>query len=232
MSGCIARVLILGWLLVMGCATSEVNNIEREAKSEAFVVGFLHLESKGPYFRRHQTEAQVRFFDVKNEETGKLTRISMTESTKRFVTRLSPGHYHVLRIQIGEGPFRSESYTDMNFEVFPDKTNYLGIWRLRVDAPKTVRMLQLDVFSEVLNWEPLLVLHPELGEKALMVSIPQPDTNQSRLFCGRSFPSLEPSTFIGDDRAKIIRTFFPEKKSSGILEKKNELFNEKAINFT
>ena len=182
MSGWIARALMLGWLLVMGCATSELDNIEREAKSEAFVVGFLHLEPKGPYFRRHQADAQVRFFDVKNEETGKLTRISMTKSTKRFVTRLSPGHYHVLRIQIGEGPFRSESYTDMSFEVFPDKTNYLGMWRIRVDAPKTVRMLQLDVFSEVLNWEPLLVLHPELGEKALMVSIPQPDTNQSRLF--------------------------------------------------
>ena len=167
---------------MMGCATSALKDGAEETKRGPVVVGFLHVESMGPYFRRHQTEAEVRFFDVKNEETGKSTRISMTESTKWFVTRLSPGHYHVLRIQIGEGPFRSESYTDMNFEVFPDKTNYLGMWRIRVDAPKTVRMLQLDVFSEVLNWEQLLVVHPELGEKALMVSIPQPDTNQSRLF--------------------------------------------------
>jgi len=182
MSWWTVRVLMLGWLLVMGCATSALTDGEGETKHGFVVVGFIHVEPKGPYFRRHQTEAQVRFFDVKNAETGKLTRISMTETAKKFVTRLPSGHYQVLRIQIGEGPFRSESYTDMNFDVFPDKTNYLGIWRLRVDAPKTVRMLQLDVFSEVPDWEQLLLLHPELGEKALMVSTPQPGTNQNRLF--------------------------------------------------
>ncbi len=182
MSWWTVRVLILGWLLVMGCPTSALKDSEEEMKRGPVVVGFLHLEPKGPYFRKHQTEAQVRFFDVRNEGTGELIRVHVREKAKRFVVRLSPGHYHVLRIQIGEGPFRSESYTDMNFDVFPDKTNYLGIWRLRIDAPKTVRMLQLDVFTGVPDWEQLLLLHPELGEKALMVSTPQPGTNQNRLF--------------------------------------------------
>jgi len=70
----------------------------------------------------------------------------------------------------------------MNFDVLADKTMYLGIWRLRVEAPKTVRMLHLDVLGDVPDWDLMVSLHPELGEKALVVSLPQPVINQNRLF--------------------------------------------------
>ena len=177
-----ARILMLAWLLFPGCATSESKDLEGGTKSGSVVVGFIQVEPNGPYFRMHQTEALVRFFDVMNSRTGEWTRVHITEKAERFVTRLSPGHYELFRIQIGEGPFRSESHVNMSFDVLADKTMYLGIWRLRVDSPKTVRMLQLDVLAKVPDWDLLVALHPELGEKALVVSPPQPVTNQNRLF--------------------------------------------------
>ena len=176
------RVLMVAWFLLTGCATWESKELEGGAKSESVVVGVIQVETKGPYFRMHQKEAFVRFFDVRDTSTGEWTRVHMTEKVEGFVTRLSPGHYEIFRIQIGEGPFRSESQVDMNFNVFEDKTIYLGIWRFRVEAPKTVRMLHLDVIGDVPDWDLIVSLHPELGEKALVVSLPQPVTNQNRLF--------------------------------------------------
>ena len=178
----VVRVLMLAWLLLTGCATSESKEFEGGAKSESVVVGFIQVEPNGPYFRMHQKDPFVRFFDVRNTSTGEWTRVHMTEKAKNFLTRLSPGHYELYRIQIGEGPFRSESQVDMNFDVLADKTMYLGIWRLRVEAPKTVRMLHLDVLGDVPDWDLMVSLHPELGEKALVVSLPQPVINQNRLF--------------------------------------------------
>jgi hypothetical protein len=176
------RTLMLAWLLLTGCATSESKEFEGGAKSKSVVVGFIQVEPKGPYFRMHQKDAFVRFFDVRNTSTGEWTRVHLTEKAERFVTRLFPGHYEIFRVQIGEGPFRSESQVDMNFNVFEDKTMYLGTWRFRVEAPKTVRMLHWDVLGDVPDWDQMVPLHPELGDKALVVSLPQPVTNQNRLF--------------------------------------------------
>jgi len=176
------RVLMIAWLLLAGCATSESKEFEGGAKSESVVVGVIQVEPNGPYFRMHQKDALVRFFDVRNTSTGEWTRVHMTEKAESFQARLSPGHYELFRIQIGEGPFRSESQVDMTFDVLADKTMYLGLWRLRVEAPKTVRMLHLDVLGDVPDWDLMVSLRPELGEKALVPSLPQPLTNQNRLF--------------------------------------------------
>ncbi len=174
-------VLLAGWLF-QGCATVEPGRLDEEAEKGSLVLGFLRVEPTGPIFRLHQEEPHIRFLDVKNTQTGEWTRIPISEKATRFVTTLSPGQYEIFRIQLGEGPFRSESYVNLNFEVLPDKTMYVGIWRMQVDAPKTVRMLQLDVLDELPDWDLLVTLHPELDEKALAVSLPQPTTNQSRLF--------------------------------------------------
>jgi hypothetical protein len=70
----------------------------------------------------------------------------------------------------------------MSFDVLEDKTMYLGIWRLRVEAPKTERMLHWEVLAEAPDWDLVVALHPELGEKALVVSLPTPTIHQMRLF--------------------------------------------------
>lgn len=175
-------VLMLAWGLLLGCATLESSSSDKGAENGSLVLGFIQVEPKGPIFRRHQDEPRVRFFDIKNTQTGEWTRVSLSEKGTRFVTTLSPARYEVLRIQIGEGPFRSESHVNLSFEVVAEKTVYVGIWRMQVDAPKTVRMLQWDVLDEMPDWDLLVALHPELDEKALAVSLPQPIANQTRLF--------------------------------------------------
>ena len=119
------RVLMVAGLLLTGCATSESKEFEGGAKSESIVVGVIQVETKGPYFRMHQKEAFVRFFDVRNTKTGERTRIHIEPEAEMFVTRLSPGDYELFRIQIGEGPFRSESHVNMGFDV-PDMQRWKG----------------------------------------------------------------------------------------------------------
>ncbi len=174
-------VLLAGGLLP-GCETLEPGRLEKGAQKGSLVLGFIQVEAKGPIFRLHQEEPRVRFFDLKNIKTGEWTRVPLSEKATRFVTRLAPGRYKVFRIQLGEGPFRSESHVKLSFEVVAEKTVYVGIWRMQVDAPKTVRMLQWDVLDEMPDWDLLVALHPELDEKALAVSLPQPIANQTRLF--------------------------------------------------
>lgn len=169
-------------LNLVGCATSGLKNSENSAQDQSLVLGLVLVEPKGPYFRMHQEEALVRFFDVRNTETGERTRVQMTEKAEKFLTRLSPGHYELYRIQIGEGPFRSEAHVNLSFEVVAEKTNYLGVWRLRLDPPKTVRMLHWEVVAETQNLDPVQVLRNVLAHHPLEVSLLKPVINQNRLF--------------------------------------------------
>ncbi len=168
-------------LLFVGCSTWGGHDPQNATSGES-IVGVVQVEARGPFFRMHQTAAQVRFFDVRNTNTGERIRVDMTDHAERFVTRLSPGHYELFRIQIGEGPFRSEAHVNMSFDVVPDKINYLGVWRLQVDPPKTVRMLQWEVLAETPNLDPVKVLHDVLGENPLEVSLLKPVNKQHRLF--------------------------------------------------
>ena len=176
-------VLMVAWFLLTGCATSESKELEGGAKSESVVVGVIQVETKGPYFRMHQKEAFVRFFDVRNTKTGERTRIRIEPEAEMFVTKLSPGDYELFRIQIGEGPFRSESHVNMGFDVPEGKALvYLGTWKFRVDPPKTVRMLRWDILSEASDRDLLVALSPDLSDKPVVISLPQPVTTQVRLF--------------------------------------------------
>ena len=182
MFGWAVHILVFWGFLVVGCVTSDSKNVEKTNNKEAMVVGFIHMEPTGPFFRRHQTEPIARFFDVKNSTTGEWSRVNLTTDSKSFETKLSPGHYELFRIQIGEGPFRSEAHVDMSFEVLPDKANYLGIWRLQIDSPQTVRMLHWSVLEDVLDRKMLIALYPQLAEQDLVVSLLQPESIEIRLF--------------------------------------------------
>lgn len=175
-----ACLLMLGIMFLVGCAGIQVP--EGTVHGGSVVIGFIHVEPTEPYVRRHQSDPRVRFFDVIQTQTGEWTRVTFSENPKRFVVRLSPGHYKLVRIQIGEGPFRSEAQVKMSFDVLEENTMFLGVWRLRVDTPKTERMLQWEVFPEVPDWNLLMEMHPELGEKPLAVSLLKPETNHVRLF--------------------------------------------------
>ncbi len=174
--------MVFGCFLLTACATSEIKEMKETENDKSVVVAFVQVEPTEPFFRLHQAEALVQFFDMKNTKTGEWTRVHMSGRANRFVTWLSPGGYELVRLQIGEGPFLSETYMNMRFDVHPEKTNYLGIWRIRIDAPKTVRMVQVDVLADAPDWDLMMSLHPELGEKPLVASLAQPVTIQNRLF--------------------------------------------------
>lgn len=178
----VTRVLVFSCLFLTGCSTGESKDVEIATRNVSVVVGFIQVEPSGPYFRMHQTEAYVQYFDVVHSQTEKRTRIHLEPEAQRFVTKLLPGHYELLRIQIGEGPFRSESHVNMSFDVLADKTMYLGMWRLGIDPPKTVRMLQWEVLAKTPNLDPLQVFHGVFDEKPLEFSLLQPTTNHVRLF--------------------------------------------------
>ncbi len=178
----VAGLLMSLCLHLVGCSTSGLNDVEKPTPDQSIVLGFIQVAPRGPYFRMHQTEASVRFFDVRNTNTEERTRVQMPEKAERFVTKLSPGHYELFRIQIGEGPFRSEAHVNMSFDVLAEKTNYLGVWRLQVDPPKTVRMLQWEVLVETSNFNPAQVLNRMLVDNLLEMSLPKPEFNQNRLF--------------------------------------------------
>ncbi len=169
-------------LSFVGCSTLGLDELEQPPSEESIVLGFVQVEASGPFFRMHQDEARVRFFDVRHADTGDWIRVDVKEQAGRFVAKLLPGYYELFRIQIGEGPFRSESLVEMSFEVVAHETNYLGLWRLRVDPPKTVRMLQWEVLAETEHVDPARVLHSILGENPLAVSLLKPETSQNRLF--------------------------------------------------
>ncbi len=177
-----ARVWMFFFMFLAGCSTWESQDLEPATRNVSVVVGFIQVEPSGPYFRMHQAEAYVQYFDVVNSKTGKRTRVHLEPKAVRFVTKLSPGHYELFRIQIGEGPFRSESHVKMSFEVLAEKTMYLGVWRLRVDPPKTVRMLQWEVLAKTQSLDPSLVFHHVVDDKPLEFSLLQPVTHHVRLF--------------------------------------------------
>lgn len=178
----VARFVMVACFFLTGCATSKQKDLESDISEKSAVVGFIKVEPSGPYFRKHQTEAAVRFIDVMNSRSGERTRVPIEANARKFVTKLEPGHYKLSRIQIGEGPFRSESQVNMSFDVPVEKTVYLGIWQLRVDPPKTVRMLQWDILAEASDWDLLVDLYPDLRGKPVVVSLPQPATTRVRLF--------------------------------------------------
>ncbi len=167
---------------ISGCVGSGARNTDDQMEESGVIVGFMQLEPNGPFFRRHQAEAEVRFFDIIHTETGERIRVEGPSNGEAIVRFLVPGTYSLFRLQIGEGPFRSETGLEMTFQVYPDTVTYLGLWRIRVDPPKTVRMIQMDVFAEAPDWDPFLESYPDLRGRPMVLELLQPQRIQERLF--------------------------------------------------
>ena len=173
---------ILVCVLLMGCVSSGTKDLERQHIEKSIVVGFIQVEPTVPYFRKHQTEPRVHFFDMLHDGTGERVRVHVEPESKRFVTELDPGAYEIFRIQISEGPFRSEAHVKLVFQVSAEKIAFVGLWQLRVDTPKTVRMLHWNIVQESLDTESLATSFANIVEKPMAVSLPQPMSLEARLF--------------------------------------------------
>ena len=152
-----------------------------DSQGEKFpAFGLIKVRATGSYSRGYQT--QLRFFHLLNLETEKRIRVNVQSADKAFILALPPGRYEVVRVQITEGPFTMESHTQLKFHVRPNGINYLGTWQFEVDSPRTQRMVRLEVLSEPSTRDLVLDKNTELRTQPLLVSLPQPTTDEFRLF--------------------------------------------------
>ena len=165
-----------------GCAAHTAGHKAKPQVFTSTVLGVIKVESSGPYFRQFQTEAEVRFFDVRHRQTGERTRVNLDATSQVFAVPLAPGPYEIFRVQIGEGPFQSEAQVEFYFDVDTEKSVYLGIWHLQIDSPQTVRMLHWDILDDRFDLNLIASLYPELKDQSIMVSLPQPQNSYVRLF--------------------------------------------------
>ena len=189
---CNLQFLRVDWMMVgllmgvslslIGCSTQGLPDTENSGKDESPVLAFVQVAPKGPYFRKHQTEAMIRFFDVKNIGTGERVRLTVESNTSRLVASLAPGEYELFRVQIGEGPFRSEALVEMTFQVYAEKISYLGTWHFVIDPPKTVRMLQWEILGESSDRDLVRASNSEYDYKHIVFSLPKPLITKVRLF--------------------------------------------------
>ena len=146
----------------------------------AIAFGLIKVRATGLYSRGYQT--QLRFFHLLNLETEERIRVDVRSADKAFILALAPGHYEVIRVQINEGPFTMESHAALKFHIRPNKVNYLGTWQFEVDSPRTQRMVRLVILSEPSTRDLALNRNTRLQDQPLLASLPQPTTDEFRLY--------------------------------------------------
>ena len=147
---------------------------------EVAAFGLIKVRATGTYSRGYQT--QLRFFHLVNLETEERIRVNIQSADKAFILALPPGNYEVVRVQINEGPFTMESHAQLKFQVRPNGVNYLGTWKFEVDSPRTQRMVRLEIMSESSTRELALDRNTRLRGQPLLASLPQPTTDEFRLY--------------------------------------------------
>lgn len=163
-------------------------NVTGERGDQSLVFGGIALETIGPNPR--QFPARLRFFDVINVSTQERTRVMVGAEAQTFSVFLLPGHYEVIRLQFNEGPFRAESSVTMRFHIAANQLTYLGTWQLKVDTPRTQRMVRMEVPQKNPNWEEVFEGDPTLKGKFVVNSFPELTTRQARMYVVAPYPKV------------------------------------------
>lgn len=150
--------------------------------------GLIKVRTTGSYSRGYQT--QLRFFHLLNLGTGERLRVDVQSDAKAFILNLAPGDYEVIRVQFNEGPMMMESHISLQFQVRPKGTTYLGIWQFDVDTPRTQRMLRTEIVHEQPNWEEIPIMHRAPIRKTMIVSLPNLESEEIRLFTVAPYPKI------------------------------------------
>ncbi|MCA9472542.1 MAG: hypothetical protein MRJ96_02610 [Nitrospirales bacterium] len=183
--GCLVVTMAI---LSMACAFTQTEDVLPGTDGKVLAFGVIKVEQAGPYFRWDWTH--VRFLDFVNVQTDHEIREYVDASEDAFVLRLLPGTYRLVRIQVSDGPYRAESYLDATFTVHAESVNYLGTWNFAIDSPRTQRMVKLNIESDQPDWETFQEKIPELRGLPLKIALPQPVSEQSRLFSVNPYPNV------------------------------------------
>lgn len=176
-------------LFLSGCFTAGDQSVTRERGDQSMAFGGIDIETIGPNPR--QFPARLRFFDVVNVSTQERTRVMVESEAQTFSVFLMPGHYEVVRLQITEGPFRTESSITMRFHISPNQLTYLGTWQLKVDTPRTQRMVWMEVSEKNSKWEKAFEAHPILKGKSVGNSFPELTVHQARMYVVAPIPKVK-----------------------------------------
>ncbi len=175
-------------MFLSGCFTMGAQNVTGERGDQSLVFGGIDLETIGPNPR--QFPARLRFFDVIHVSTQERTRVMVGAEAQTFSVFLLPGHYEVIRLQFNEGPFRAESSVTMRFHIPANQLTYLGTWQLKVDTPRTQRMVRMEVPQINPNWEEVLEADTTLKGKSVVNSFPELTTHQARMYVVAPYPKV------------------------------------------
>ena len=176
-------------MFLSGCFTVGAQNVTRERGDQSLAFGRIDIETIGPNPR--QFPARLRFFDVVHVSTQERTRVMIESEAQTFSVFLIPGHYEVVRLQFNEGPFRAESSVTMRFQISATQLTYLGTWQVKVDTPRTQRMVWMEVSEKSPNWEKAFEAHPILKDKSVVNSFPEFTSHQARMYVVAPIPKVK-----------------------------------------
>ncbi len=181
-------LLTLSFTLV-ACASVQHNTLLEGQENQVAGFGQVQLSTSGPNPRSFP--AQLRFFDVVNIETQERTRVRIGKAEGAFTMSLNPGHYEIIRIQINEGPFMTESQISHTFQIKPNVLTYLGKWELDVDTPRTQRMVRIKISEDRSSWLAIVETEPRLKTKSVVNFLPEPIAGETRLYAVAPNPKVK-----------------------------------------
>lgn len=175
-------------IFLSSCFTVGAQNVTGEGGDQSLAFGGIDIETIGPNPRQFPT--RLRFFDVIHVSTQERTRVMVEAEAQTFSVLLLPGHYEVIRLQFNEGPFRAESSVTMRFRIPANQLTYLGAWQLKVDTPRTQRMVRMEIPQKNPNWEEVFEADTILKGKSVVNSFPELTTHQARMYVVAPVPKV------------------------------------------
>jgi len=183
--------VILGWLMlsVSGCVTELSSLANPDQVSEGLLVGRVVTVQMGAGSRR--PAPQMQFLELEHQDSSKRFQVELQSPDQRIVVPIPPGRYRLTRVQIGEGPFRSMAELDMVFSVDVRAISYVGTWKFEVESPRYGRHMVVSMAAEESQMriqDFLIQQYPQIGERTIVETIPQPSHMDTRLFEVMPYP--------------------------------------------
>ena len=166
-------------VLVTGCVSAP-QQIPPDSTTHELAFGYVQVETKGPHPRIFP--AKLRFFLLKNEETGDRSRVNVDTESGVFSVRLPAGKYVVDRVQFSEGPFRVESHVQLAFHVPEKKLAYLGSWHIELETPRTIRGVRIRILEGEAEFSKKFSMELGLARTPIATVLPRPETFETRGF--------------------------------------------------
>ncbi len=177
------RIGLLGIVvgMSMGCVLQLGAYPAQENLKGPLVFGHIHMWQEKPSGRIFLPElASLEFI---TNDGQKRYRLDIQAASSYFFLPLDPGYYHVTRVFIQEGGFRSSAAISLAFEVPDQGVVYLGAWRFQIDSPNFTREVEVRISAEpVQALVELRVRYPSLSRNVVVSNLAEPSLLRSRLY--------------------------------------------------